>query len=313
MFKGGWTSYRQQEYGPRRFGSVVRTDRSWRHNRSTGELVGIYGQVQQDLRQLVPKSRGRLRSYQDVSYLQSLIASARREAEVSNLSVNWLRALALQAPHAAQAQRQMDAHPHGFRNKSVRTMELIDFNDAFVSVVLALSPEERISAVDDIRSLMDWFCKRVGVKSFSDDQFNGIVKGLSREVAVYYGALNEGFKARLTGRHDDAMGIDLIVTDVNSGKLINIDCKTPSAFRHRLGDLFFEGRITDDERLKADQDGYAIEQNGHDADRVEVVLLRIDRESYGEVMNFEFTNSETLGAILKMLINNHGQQTGQTT
>src|SRR6478672_12632759 len=45
--------------------------------------------------------------------------------------------LLAQTPTAVFAQAQMDSHKHGYHNREKRLYELIDFNDTFVSYVLA--------------------------------------------------------------------------------------------------------------------------------------------------------------------------------
>ncbi len=309
MFKGGWTRYREQEFGPRRWAYLTKAykKRDFADDHPHETARGIYAEVQTELRNSVQKSRARWRSYQDVGYLRSMYQAAQTEAVHTNQAKVWLRALVLQAPNAAQAQRQMDKHPHGFKGKEQRTLELIDFNDAYVATILALPKQELGQFSGEARQLMDWFCKRVGVQGFSDEQYDAIVRGLSREIAVYHGAKEQGLQAHLTGRHQDAMGIDVVVTDPQTGKFINIDCKTPSAYRHRLGDLVYEGRKTEAEMLEADAQGYSVELNGHGEERVEVVLLRIDRERFGEVVNFEFERVDELGNALRYLLEQHGQ------
>ncbi|MBP9852750.1 MAG: hypothetical protein QG629_460 [Patescibacteria group bacterium] len=310
MFKGGWTVAREREFGPRRWAYITRgyKKRDFAADHPFESSRGVYGDVQTELRNTVQKTRGRWRQYQDVGYLRPIAAAATTEAIATNDAKVWLRALVLRAPRAAQAQRQMDKHPHGFRGKEERTLELIDFNDAFVSTVLCLPKDELGKFADEARLLMDWFCKRVGVAGFSNLQYDGIVRGLSREIAVYHGAKEQGLTAELTGRHADAMGIDVIVSDPASKKYINIDCKTPSAYRHRLGDLVFDGRKTETELLEADTLGYSIEINGHDSEKVEVVLLRIDPEKFGDVQNFEFARPDELGSALRYLIEHFGQE-----
>lgn len=309
MFKGGWTRYREREFGPRRWAYVTKAykKRDFAEDHPHEVARGLYEEVQTELRNTVQKVRGRWRGYQDVTYLRTLTQASQTEATTTNDAKVWLRALVLQSPGAAQAQRQMDKHPHGFKGKDQRTLQLIDFNDAFIATVLALPKDELGRFTGEARILMDWFCKRVGVQGFNDEQYDAIVRGLSREVAVYYGARAQGLQAHLTGRHQDAMGIDVIVTDPQTKKYINIDCKTPSAYRHRLGDLVFEGRKTEAEMLEADTLGYCVEMNGRDSERVQVVLLRIDRDKFGDVDNFEFARPDELGNALRFLIQQYGQ------
>lgn len=308
MFKGGWTRHREKTFGPRRWAYVTKAYKKhdFAKDHPHEAAHGIYTQVQTELRNTIQRQKGRWRGYQDVQYLNTIIEATQREAVATNQAHVWLRSLILQSPRAVQAQRQMDAHPHGFRNKEQRTLELIDFNDAFVATILVLPKEELDRFSGEARLLMDWFCKRVGVGGFSNEQYEAIVKGLTREIAVFYGANANGLTARLTDKHADAMGIDVVITDPKTGKSINVDCKTPSSYRHRLGDLVHEGRMSEGEMLEADQLGYAVEWNGKGGERVQVVLLRIDREKFGEVINFEFERADELGGALRYLLQQFG-------
>lgn len=213
----------------------------------------------------------------------------------------WFTLLILRAPAAARAQQQMDKHPHGYHNKQARLFELIDFNDAFVSTVLALGNEERRGFIELARREISDFCQQLGARMFSDDQFEAITRGLSREVAVYLGALDQGFCVVMTSRNQDAMGVDMVITDPKSGLSLNIDCKTPSAYHYRIMDLVAQGRLSEHEGAIAEELGYAHELNGHGPEAVAVTLLRVDPNEMGDIEDFKFTEPTLLGRRLKTL------------
>src|SRR5690606_30984045 len=70
-------------------------------------------------------------------------AAAKLRARSIHDKVHLLALLILQAPGAARAQREMDGHRGGYKNRQARLYELIDFNDTFVDTVLSLNEEER--------------------------------------------------------------------------------------------------------------------------------------------------------------------------
>jgi len=207
--------------------------------------------------------------------------------------------LVLRGPLATRAQEQMDKHPQGFRNKEARVLELIDFNDAFVSTVLALREEERAGFVEQMQHEIASFCKQVGARMFSDEQWDAITRGLSREIAVYLGAIKEGFHVRMTSRREDAMGVDMVIMDRDSGRSLNVDVKTPSSYRYRLQDLVREGRMDEQSAAQADIDGYAKEINGHGDDAVRVTLMRVDPNEVGDIEGFEFVRPDMLARQLR--------------
>lgn len=209
--------------------------------------------------------------------------------------------LVLRGPLATRAQEQMDKHPQGFRNKEARVLELIDFNDAFVSTVLALREEERVGFVQQMQHEIAQFCKQVGARMFSDEQWDAITRGLSREIAVYLGAIKEGFHVRMTSRREDAMGVDMVIMDRDSGRSLNVDVKTPSSYRYRLQDLVREGRMSEQAAAQADIDGYAKEINGHGDDAVRVTLMRVDPNEVGDIEGFEFVRPDMLARQLREL------------
>lgn len=276
----------------------------------------IYEDVQKELRNIVPIASRRWRGQQDLSYLQPLIAESKREAAEAEISSSlsgarawaWLKTLTLQAPQAASAQRQMDAHPHGYKAKNERLYELIDFNDAFVSTVLALPESEYQSFAHESERLLQWFCKRVGVRSFSTEQYHAIVQGLSREIAVYEGVRAEGLQAEMTSRTSDALGIDMVLSDPQSQKSVNIDCKAPSSFRHRIYDLLREGRLTEEEVNAAESLGYIAELNGHGKQKAEIVIWRISTEEYGPIHAFRFDSTRQLGNTIRKIIETYGER-----
>lgn len=235
-------------------------------------------------------TRRRLRT----EHLEPVIEILKLRSANEGTAAVWFALLIAQAPRAARAQAQMDGHAHGYQNKQARLFELIDFNDAFVSTVLALPDTELEGFVELARHELARFCAQVRGTMFSEQQYEAITRGLSREVAVYRGALLGGYRAEMTSRTQDALGVDMVVTDPATKQSINIDCKTSSSYRYRLQDLVREGRLSEDDALRADEIGYAWELNGNDSEQVEVVLMRIDPNELGDIKDFEFVEPERL-------------------
>lgn len=209
--------------------------------------------------------------------------------------------LIAQAPGAVRAQGQMDRYPHGYRNKQERLYELIDFNDSFVSTVLALPEVQRHDFEATARHEMARFCAQLKSPMFSEEQFEAITKGLSREIAVYLGALQAGYGVEMTSRAVDAMGADMTVTEPEHGRVINIDCKAPSAYRYRLQDLVREGRMSEAEADRADIRGYAHEINGRGDEQISVTLMRVDPNEVGEIVDFSFVEPDKLANRLRAI------------
>jgi hypothetical protein len=206
--------------------------------------------------------------------------------------------LVLQTPRAALAQAQMDAHPRGYRDREKRLYELIDFNDTFVSAVLAQPKAELPTFVPRMQLAMARFCKSQKAVSFTGEQFEAIVKGLSREIAVFLGAKELGFEVSMTSRTVDAFGIDMIIRHPSTGARLNIDCKTPSAFRHRMEDLLHQGRISENDLLKGDERGFLTVVHHHNKEIIPVTLLCILPDLLGEISNFTFDEPKKLKHLL---------------
>jgi hypothetical protein len=236
-----------------------------------------------------------------IEELKQSVASIHDEQSHEHAAL-WFALMIAQAPRAARAQVQMDTHDGGYKNKQARLYELIDFNDAFVSTVLALPDNELKGFVERARHELARFCAQVHAPMFSDVQYEAITRGLSREVAVYRGAILGGFEAAMTSRHQDALGVDMVITDPSSGRSINIDCKTPSSYRYRLQDLVREGRLSENDSALADQLGYVREMNGSGSERVEVVLMRIDPNELGDVIDFGFVEPQRLAKRLHHML-----------
>ncbi|NCU30654.1 hypothetical protein EOL73_03290 [Candidatus Saccharibacteria bacterium] len=218
-------------------------------------------------------------------------------------AVYWLWALVIQAPRAAEAQAQMNRTPHGYHNKKARLYELIDFNDAFVSSVLNF-PEELLPIfTDETKRLIDKMCKRVGTRCFSNEEYEAITHGLSREIAVYRGVKQEGYEVEMTNRATDAIGIDMRITDPVSLCTLNIDTKTRSSYYYRVHDLKREGRLSEEEVLMAERNGFARVINGSS---IPVVLWRIDHVVLGDIVNFEFEDNEFLIEQLRDIFSRYG-------
>ncbi len=251
------------------------------------------------------------RRYPKPSQLQVIIKQLHVRAQVTNQPQDWLASLYAQAPRAAAAQQQMDQHPYGYWDKQARVFELIDFNDTFVATVLAMGQADRAKFAIRAKQGCDSICYQTRSPLFTAEQWMAIVRGLTREIAVYQAARDRGFQAVMPNRTGDAMGIDLQVRDPESGRYINIDVKTPSSFRHRLEELVQQGRLTEKQLLDADMRSYAIEHNGHNGGAVEVVLLCMLPDKFGDFGDFRLLNSEPMRQMLNFLIREHGLSDGR--
>ncbi len=229
----------------------------------------------------------------------------------SNLASDGYVALLAQIPRAVLAQLQMDKFPHGYRNKQERLYELIDFNDTLVATILAMDEPRRQQFAERTKQAADRICRRVGAPCFSDEQWTAIIRGLTREIAVYLAARENGFNAYMTDRAHDALGIDIQIQDPEDGRYINLDVKTPSSFRHRMEQLVHEGRLTDGQLLEGDRRNYIIEHNGHGSFRAEIIVLCILPDSFGELANWRFVDSRPMRDMLNQLIRDHGQTDGR--
>lgn len=216
------------------------------------------------------------------------------------------RLLLAATPEATRAQRQQDKHRHGYRRREERIRTLIAFNDLFVDMVLMVPPEALPRFSKRLYADMKLYCQKRREPYFSEEQFSAIVHGLSREIAVYNGAKMQGFAARMTSRIEDGLGVDMQIIDPASRRYINVDCKTPSAFRYRLIDLAREGRLSE-QRLDAGmQTGYVAVTSGHGDEKFSVVVLKVDPDALGEVKDFAFEHTGELGRLLREIIAKHG-------
>lgn len=209
--------------------------------------------------------------------------------------------LIAQTPQAVLAQWQMDAHKHGYHNREKRLYELIDFNDTFVSLVLLTPVHKRPGLAESLKIEMDQFCRKLSTPRFSDEQFNAIVLGLGREVAVFTAAEQLGYDVRMSSRTQDAFGIDMMIVQPGTNKRLYIDCKTPSAFRHRLEDLAKYKHITEQQLLQADKDDYLTTDRHHNNDTVPVTLLCIRSDTVGEVHDFAFDEPARFQQLLEKI------------
>lgn len=246
----------------------------------------------------------------EVNALDRQIDRLRARHEKSNLPQDGLVALLAQVPRASLAQLQMDQFKHGYRNKQERLYELIDFNDTLVSTILPMSDELRRQFSERTKQAADRVCKRVGAPCFTDKQWTSIIRGLTREVAVYLALTESGFNAWLTDRAHDALGVDMQVQDPDTGRYINIDVKTPSSFRHRMEQLVKEDRLSERELLQGDRASYIIEHNGQGRQRLEVVVLCILPDLFGDLSDWRFVNPEPMRQKLNQLIREHGLRDG---
>lgn len=247
----------------------------------------------------------------EVPDLDREIPRLQKRFDRTGTPLDGLSSIIAQAPRASLAQIQMDKYPRGYHDKQARLLELIDFNDAIDGTILSLSPEQRRVFPERLKQAADRMCRRVGAPCFSNEQWDAIMRGLAREIAVYLAAKNSGFYAYMTSRTQDALGIDIQVQDPQSKRYINIDIKSPSSFRHRLEQLVKEDRLTERELLIADEKSYANVINGHGVQRVKVILLSTLPDMFGPVEDFEFVDQSAMREMLSFLIQNYGLNDGK--
>ena len=233
-------------------------------------------------------------------------ASALRERD-SYDAEHLLALLILDTPSAASAQHEMDTHRGGYKNRQARLFELIDFNDTFVDTVLALRPDQLPDFNERVYAEMKVFCAKIHASCFSEEQFEAIHHGLSREIAVFRGAHALGYRVHMTSRVQDARGIDMIITDPKTHKSINVDVKTHSAFHFRLIELKRRSRIDEARRLDCELAGFCRIVNGGRGSSVETVLLRIATDHLGPIKNFAFVDLVPLQTLLRRAIERDGR------
>lgn len=255
------------------------------------------------------------RKYQDFTELDSYIDGARghaigldkQNAPAFERAEAWLYALVLQAPRAAVAQSEMSKHPHGYHNIEHRLYELIDFNDAFDAAILAM-PRDLLPHIQErIRDMCDFMCKKAGTRCFTDEEYEAIVHGLSREIAVYLGLEDKGYHVEMTNRRDDAFGIDLVILDPKTMKQVAVDIKTRSSYHYRVQELHREGRLSEEGLLMAERNGFTAVMNGHGQQQRRVVTWRIDHEVLGELVNFRFESTRMLAEQAQMILLRYGE------
>lgn len=137
---------------------------------------------------------------------------------------------------------------------------------------------------------------------FTDEQFDAITHGLSREIAVYKAVKkHEGLSVQMSSRVQDSRGMDMIIRD-SSGKEMGIDCKTRSSFHFRLIELKRKGVITEEQRLSAELRGFAVLTKGKHDDFVQTTLLRIATHDLGEIHHYQFVDSSRFIELLRQAL-----------
>jgi hypothetical protein len=264
-------------------------------------------------RRFVPKKQSisppqgdvvQLKAVQTTQQADELTERLRQMPEPHDLRerlVYYRTLLIAQTPQAVRAQWQMDAHKHGYHDRHKRLYELIDFNDTFVSLVLLTPLHQRAGLAVSLKLEMEQFCRKLSTPSFNNEQFEAIARGLGREIAVFTAGEQLGYSVRMTSRTQDAFGIDMMIVQPGTHKRIYIDCKTPSAFRHKLEDLVAHKRISEQALLQADKDDFLTHDQQHNGDIVPVTLVCIRSDTVGKVHDFAFDEPARFKALLERI------------
>lgn len=270
------------------------------------EPDSLYARARSIVDQSMHQARGGLAGRRNILKRTMKAVRLLRERE-SHDAIYLLALLILQSPGAAHAQREMDGHRGGYKNRQARIFELIDFNDTFVNTVLALRDHDLVEFPERLKEEIDRFCGNLHVQSFDERQFEAIVHGLSREIAVYRGARKAGYIVHMTSRMQDAMGVDMIITDPDTKRSLSVDIKTHSSFHFRLVDLERQKRIDEARRLECELAGFCKVRNGHGQQAVDTTLLRIATDYLGEIKNFDFEDIELLTQLIAQAMDEEGK------
>lgn len=270
------------------------------------EPDSIYGQARQIVDESIKASRRKFGRRRDVHKDTSEAIKYLKDHNPQDPQ-HLLALLILQAPNAARAQAEMDTHRGGYRNRTARLYELIDFNDMFVDTVLSLDDEVLADFTTRLKDEIDRFCSIMHAKSLNDRQYEAIVHGLSREIAVYRAAKAIGYTVRMTSRAQDAMGVDMVIFDKQNKKSLNIDVKTHSAFHFRLIELQKQDRLDEEKRLQCELAGFCEMKNGHGDGAVNTVLLRIATDRLGEIRNFDFVELAPIADLISSALKHEGR------
>ncbi|HEY0965279.1 MAG TPA: hypothetical protein VGE13_02245 [Candidatus Saccharimonadales bacterium] len=269
-----------------------------------GEPMSVYAEARLLADDLLRQTRSKKR---DTVYKQAIDAIKLLRVFKQPTPAQLLALLILQTPQAARAQDDMDKHRGGYSNRQARVYELIDFNDTFVDLVLSVPVEEHPVLADRIWNELANFCEKYHAMSFREEQFDAIVHGLSREIAVYQGARAEGLHARMTSRVQDARGIDMVITDPTTRRSIEVDCKTHSSFHFRLLHLEQKRRIDAEYRMRCELAGFCPIVGGPKSEQSHTILLRIATDELGPIRDFAFEDTRLLGERLRVAIAEHGK------
>lgn len=295
----------------------MRSRKTWRRFRPRPKPKGIfhdktlfeYDTIYTKAREIIEDSLHESRNIKHFGRRMKRINEAVRRLTVRDTRrpEHLLARLILRAPGAAAAQIDMDRHKGGYANRQARLFELIDFNDSYVDTVLSLPEEYLEDFPHRLHHEMEMFCRRMHLPMFTDKQYDSIVHGLDREIALFRTAKKLGYIVRMTSRLQDAMGVDMVITDPNTKKSINVDCKTRSAYHFRLKDLVKQRRIDEERRLRCELMGFCEMQNGSGDKGVCTVLFRLATEELGGIKNFDFINPEALSEQIYRAIDHHGR------
>lgn len=271
------------------------------------EQATLYVQARQIVDEMMRRTRSLVRGRHSQLARATKAAKLLQDRTVYD-APHLLALLILKTPGAVRAQIEVDRHHGGYSNHQARLYELIDFNDTFVNLVLALRVEDRPEFVERMRHEMSIFCASVGQPMFSEGQLAAIVHGLGREIAVFNGARRLGYAVRMTSRTQDAMGVDMIISDPHSKKSIGVDVKTTSSYHWRLMTLERQKRINQQQRLACERVGYCqIRRPPRAPDAPDTMLLRISTEQLGGITNFEFEDLAAFGRLLATALEQHGR------
>lgn len=270
------------------------------------EDSSIYARAREIVDQTL--SEARISTHASRSSYKTLARAVKKLQQRQSHDVSHMLAkIILMSPGAARAQHEMDKHQGGYKNRQARVYELIDFNDAFVDTVLALDQQYLSDFTERLKEEMTLFCQRMNAQPLDDDQYYAIVHGLSREIAVYFGAKDLGYVPHMTSRVQDAMGIDMIISDPETKKTLHIDVKTNSSFHFRLLNLKRAKRIDEEKHMHCELAGFCTIRNGKGVKAVDTVLFRVSTKYLGPIKDFRFDDTEKFSALLRAALDNYGR------
>ncbi|HSE61605.1 MAG TPA: hypothetical protein VLA88_04910 [Candidatus Saccharimonadales bacterium] len=220
----------------------------------------------------------------------------------SHVTANRVALVTLEMPQTAAAHGRLEEGNSASRaDRTTDKLTVSRFNQNLAEAMAYMPPSMLATFPTELRRRSsDLLRDEWHVATLANDNYNRIISGISREVALWRAAeaeLPEGWEIVGATPEEDLRGTDIIIYDADDNEL-RLDSKTDTGFNRAVKKQYDDGYMTAAEAEAATTNGYFY-KSGTTPGGEPIQNCIVNADSLGKVRNFEYEDTEPVMAFIE--------------